>query len=435
MPEVWIIALLWAACALCMVFAAAFTALTFAVASYKFSANRTGKRGAPAFGAAVRFCVSGSAKIATTLAISVRAFVVLAAFFAYFAANESLECLGLPIENGHKVAIAFAAGIFAVFFEYGILGIPAARYAAANPEKILKKIAPVFIVFYAAIKPFELCAAGVGLKLAGKKIPGKPSFEHIDVEVMLRSEDSDGETISPYAGKIVRNAIRLQDLDVSDVMLPRSKVVYFDTEEPYEENIKTALETRHNRYPLCKGDLDNCYGIIHLRDLFACQSEAKTPDLKKIARQTLRLRENEKLESALVKMLRYKIHIALVEDDFGGVIGVLTLDAALGELVGQIRDEFTVSQGEPIRGIGKNKYKISGLAPIRRVEDFLDTDFDTDEVSTFGGLITFSLGRFPEKGERIYFKEQHMRVVIDKMDDKMVGECTVTIEPSESAEE
>ena len=423
MPEVWIIALLWAACALCMVFAAAFTALTFAVASYKFSANRTGKRGAPAFGAAVRFCVSGSAKIATTLAISVRAFVVLAAVFAYFAANESLECLGLPIENGHKVAIAFAAGIFAVFFEYGILGIPAARYAAANPEKILKKIAPVFIVFYAAIKPFELCAAGVGLKLAGKKIPGKPSFEHIDVEVMLRSEDSDGETISPYAGKIVRNAIRLQDLDVSD------------TEEPYEENIKTALETRHNRYPLCKGNLDNCYGIIHLRDLFACQSEAKTPDLKKIARQTLRLRENEKLESALVKMLRYKIHIALVEDDFGGVIGVLTLDAALGELVGQIRDEFTVSQGEPIRVIGKNKYKISGLAPIRRVEDFLDTDFDTDEVSTFGGLITFSLGRFPEKGERIYFKEQHMRVVIDKMDDKMVGECTVTIEPSESAEE
>ena len=435
MPEVWIIALLWAAGALCMVFAAAFTALTFAVASYKFSANRTGKRGAPSFGAAVRFCVSGSAKIATTLAISVRACVVLAALFAYFAANESLECRGLPIEGGHKVAIAFAAGIFAVFFEYGILGIPAARYAAANPEKILKKIAPVFIVFYAAIKPFELCAAGVGLKLAGKKIPGKPSFEHIDVEVMLRSEDSDGETISPYAGKIVRNAIRLQDLDVSDVMLPRSKVVYFDTEEPYEENIKTALETRHNRYPLCKGNLDNCYGIIHLRDLFACQSEAKTPELKKIARQTLRLRENEKLESALVKMLRYKIHIALVEDDFGGVIGVLTLDAALGELVGQIRDEFTVSQGEPIRVIGKNKYKISGLAPIRRVEDFLDTDFDTDEVSTFGGLITFSLGRFPEKGERIYFKEQHMRVVIDKMDDKMVGECTVTIEPSESAEE
>ena len=134
-------------------------------------------------------------------------------------------------------------------------------------------------------------------------------------------------------------------------------------------------------------------------------------------------------------MLRYKIHIALVEDDFGGVIGVLTLDAALGELVGQIRDEFTVSQGEPIRVIGKNKYKISGLAPIRRVEDFLDTDFDTDEVSTFGGLITFSLGRFPEKGERIYFKEQHMRAVIDKMDDKMVGECTVTIEPSEPAEE
>ena len=134
-------------------------------------------------------------------------------------------------------------------------------------------------------------------------------------------------------------------------------------------------------------------------------------------------------------MLGYKIHMALVEDDFGGVIGVLTLDAALGELVGQIRDEFAVSRGEPIRVIGKNKYKISGLAPIRRVEDFLDVDFNSDEVSTFGGLITLSLGRFPEKGERIYFKEQRMRVVVDRMEARTVGECTAAMEAPDASGE
>ena len=307
-------------------------------------------------------------------------------------------------------------------------------FAAANPEKVLRKIAPIFVALYAVAKPAELVAEKIGAKLAGKRLPCKPPFSRIDAEIMLRAEDADAEPVSPYAGKIARNAIRLQELDVSDAMLPRSKVEYFDIDEPYSENLKVALRSRYNRYPLCRGDLDDCYGIIHLRDLFAAQAESETPDLSKIARQTLRLRENENLESALAKMLGYKIHIALVEDDFGGVIGVLTLDAALGELVGQIRDEFAVSQGEPIRVIGKNKYKISGLAPIRRVEDFLDVDFDADEVSTFGGLVTLSLGRFPEKGERIYFKDQRMRVVVDKMEARMVGECTAVMETSETQE-
>lgn len=434
MPEIWQIAALWAACAVCAAAAAALTAFAFALAVRKFSADARRKTPETALRAAARFCCENGGKIAGPIALSARAFVAFSAAFAYFAAAGSLERLGVETGAGSRILLALAAAGAVALAEYGILGIPAAGFAAANPEKVLRKIAPVFVALYAVAKPAVLVAEKIGAKLAGKKLPCKPPFSRIDAEIMLRAEDADAEPVSPYAGKIARNAIRLQELDVSDAMLPRSKVEYFDIDEPYSENLKVALRSRYNRYPLCRGDLDDCYGIIHLRDLFAAQAESETPDLSKIARQTLRLRENENLESALAKMLGYKIHIALVEDDFGGVIGVLTLDAALGELVGQIRDEFAVSQGEPIRVIGRNKYKISGLAPIRRVEDFLDVDFDADEVSTFGGLVTLSLGRFPEKGEKIYFKEQRMRVVVDKMEARMVGECTATLEVSDSSE-
>lgn len=434
MPEIWQITALWAACAVCAAAAAALTAFAFALAVRKFSADARRKTPETALGAAARFCCENGGKIAGPLALSARAFVAFSAAFAYFAAAGSLERFGVETGAGSRILLALAAAGAVALAEYGILGIPAARFAAANPEKVLRKIAPIFVALYAVAKPAELVAEKIGAKLAGKRLPCKPPFSRIDAEIMLRAEDADAEPVSPYAGKIARNAIRLQELDVSDAMLPRSKVEYFDIDEPYSENLKVALRSRYNRYPLCRGDLDDCYGIIHLRDLFAAQAESETPDLSKIARQTLRLRENENLESALAKMLGYKIHIALVEDDFGGVIGVLTLDAALGELVGQIRDEFAVSQGEPIRVIGKNKYKISGLAPIRRVEDFLDVDFDADEVSTFGGLVTLSLGRFPEKGERIYFKDQRMRVVVDKMEARMVGECTAVMESSETQE-
>ena len=223
-------------------------------------------------------------------------------------------------------------------------------------------------------------------------------FDYMDVAVMLHVQDSDIASISPYTGKILKNALRLQNLDVSDIMLPRSKVVYLDTESSAEENISLAEKTRHTRYPLCKGDLDNCYGIVNIKNIF---SGGGSVDLMSICRETLRIKETEKLDTALSKMLKYRLQMALVEDDFGGVIGVITLDAALSELVGKIRDEFDRSQDQSIRVTGKNKYLISGQASLHRVEDFLDVDFDNDEVSTFGGLITFRLGRFPEKGENV----------------------------------
>ena len=148
----------------------------------------------------------------------------------------------------------------------------------------------------------------------------------------------------------------------------------------------------------------------------------------KIRRDAMRLRETDKLETALAKLLKYKLQMALVEDEFGGVIGALTLDAALSELVGKIRDEFDTSPDQTIKSLGRDSYKVSGLASLRKVEDFLDIDFETDEVSTFGGLITMSLGRFPEKGENIYFKNQNLRVSVDEVGERMIKECTIKME-------
>ena len=324
--------------------------------------------------------------------------------------------------------IALVAILAALFFQYAVFDLPMARKGRDDSTFALSKFLYPFCGAYAVFAPMEYLARRLSQKIFGKKIfKNPPSFDYIDVEVMLRSEES--ETISPYAGKIVKNAIMLQDLDVSDVMLPRNNVVYFNTDDSNEENLALAEKTRHSRYPICKGNLDNCYGIVHIKDIFLNKSEKL--DLMQLRRDTLRLKETEKLEAALAKLLKYKLHMALVEDEFCGVIGVMTLDIALSELVGQISDEFDGASDQTIRVIGKDKYKISGIASLHKVEEFLDVDFDTDEVSTFGGLITFSLGRFPEKGERVHFKKQNMRVTIDEVAERMVAECTVQMEEPE----
>ncbi len=419
--------------------AALLASATSAVVAYKFiDPTRRGGEAPRKLPRAADMLVARSDKAAVAASLWRRVFFALMAAFSWLAAQDFLSLCGAGGGDFPTRGVVGVAAVAAAFFlQYAVFDLAAERFGTKKPEKTLSSLAHFFAVCYILSVPFVLAARKISSRLFSKRLFGGkvPKFKFLDVEVMLRAEDADADAISPYAGKIVRNAIRLSELDVSDAMIPRSVVVYFDTSNSMSENISLARSTRHTRYPLCHGDLDNCVGLVHLKDLFMGGGDPSAVDLMSIKRETMRLKENDKLESALAKMLRYNLHMALVEDEFGGVIGVLTLDAALGELVGKIRDEFNANEKDnSLRVVGKNLYKISGRAPLRKVEDFLDVDFDNDKVSTFGGLITGIVGRFPEKGEIVRLRRQRLVVRIDEVGEKSVGECTVESEPDPDSE-
>lgn len=404
--------------------AGVFAAYALALAAYRFSRMDGGRKADSGdIGALAEQCVENSSRMTWAIPFGRKLFFSLGAAALCLGISIALEGAGIEISRTGTVTLILFSALAALFLEYALADIPLAAWGRQHPVCALRRISPLFYAFYLFFLPLESLSRNLGHRVYRKKTKNLSTpFDYMDVAVMLHVQDSDIASISPYTGKILKNALRLQNLDVSDIMLPRSKVVYLDTESSAEENISLAEKTRHTRYPLCKGDLDNCYGIVNIKNIF---SGGGSVDLMSICRETLRIKETEKLDTALSKMLKYRLQMALVEDDFGGVIGVITLDAALSELVGKIRDEFDRSQDQSIRVTGKNKYLISGLASLHRVEDFLDVDFDNDEVSTFGGLITFRLGRFPEKGERLYFEEQKLRVRIESVGERAVRECSV----------
>lgn len=437
MSPVWQIALCASLALAATAAGSCLAAASVAVAAYKFA--NLNKPEKPKLSGAAKYCVLNSEKTASVVSLGRRFLFAVGTVMAYFAADgmDELVCGARPSPFS-GAAIAVAAALAVLFVQYAVFDIPAMRLGRNFPEKTMAKLGGAMYAAFAVFLPFEFLSRRLGARLLPKKLKDlEVGFDYIDVEMMLRAEENDAEAITPYTGKIVKNAFKLQELDASDVMLPRSQVVYLDTECSNAENVARATESNHTRYPLCKDDLDNCFGIVHIKDIFINGGVANPDaiDFMKIRRETFRVRENDKLESALAKLLKYRLHMALVEDEFGGVIGVLTLDAALGELVGKIRDEFDRSRTSDIKALGRKKYLVRGRATLRSVEDFLDVDFDTDEVSTFGGLITFLLGRFPEKGERLYLKEQRMRIRIDTVEDKLVGECTVEIEDAEKNED
>jgi magnesium and cobalt transporter len=130
------------------------------------------------------------------------------------------------------------------------------------------------------------------------------------------------------------------------------------------------------------------------------------------------------LEEALQRMLRAKFHMALVSDQFGGVLGVITLEGILEELVGDIQDEFDSEEAPIVALRSPGVFRISGLTPLHELEEQFNLQIDNDEVSTFGGLITAELGCIPKRGERL--SAYGLQIEITDVDDRRIISTLVT---------
>lgn len=245
------------------------------------------------------------------------------------------------------------------------------------------------------------------------------NLDDFDSEVQIRALARDDLVIKPILRNIICNTLMMSELELSDVLLPRAKVQYLNIHDSIADNLEKARRAGHTRFPLCEGDLDKCIGIVHIKDLFRLGKHAETVNLRKVRRNIISLSINEPVDEALQKLLRRKMHMALVTEEFGGTVGVVTLESILEELVGDILDEFDVDESL-IREVGQNRYRVSGLTPIHEMEEVMDIEIDTDEVSTFGGLVTSEIGRIPMQGEILRLDEYQLEVTVDEVDEKRI---------------
>lgn len=294
-----------------------------------------------------------------------------------------------------------------------------------NPEKTLQLVLGTVLVLSKLLFPliwFMKFLIRVILWLC--RVDAGDTFYDFDDFVQIRALTYEHKSLPNKILRIVRNTIRLPELVVSDVILPRNQIQYLDLNDNVLENLDKAKHLGHTRFPICKGDMDHCIGILHIKDIFQYQGDMETLDLSKFKRQIIQFPENTPLEDVLKKLLKFKIHMALVVDAFGGTLGVVTMEHILEELVGTIQDEFDMEE-EPIVLLAENVYRVSGLATIHELESTLGVAIENEEVSTFGGLITTELGRIPEKDERLLVSG--LKVKIEEVSDKRVICATVRL--------
>jgi CBS domain containing-hemolysin-like protein len=225
--------------------------------------------------------------------------------------------------------------------------------------------------------------------------------------------------------EIILNALDLGRRTVRDVMRPRMNIVSLDTRASLAECLEVAGKSRYSRFPLCQdGDLDKTLGVIHCKDLFALSAKAGgRPDLRAVARKAIYVPETTRLEKLLQLFLERKIHLAIVVDEWGGTVGLATLENILEELVGQIQDEFDQEKPLLLR-LDQNTWQIDGALPLHELGELVEENLSTEGVATTSGWVTQRLGGFPKPGDTLPLR--NFQLTVEEMDATRVARLKLT---------
>ena len=230
---------------------------------------------------------------------------------------------------------------------------------------------------------------------------------------------------SPDRRNLMLNALDLRHRTAREVMRPRNEITVFESGATLAECIAIAEKTRYSRFPICDdGDLDKARGVIHIKDLYAFRERFKTAaDLLPLARKLICVPETARLERLLSRFLEKKSHFAFVVDEYGGTLGIVTLENAIEALVGQIQDEFDAEATQFIRR-SENVWEVSGTLPLHDLEKIVGPVQHDESVATASGYVTQRLGGFPKTGDAFVVGDYELHV--EEMDGLRVARLKLT---------
>jgi CBS domain containing-hemolysin-like protein len=327
-------------------------------------------------------------------------------------------------------SIAFVVGFLALTFLHIAAGELAPKWAAIqNPLPIALAVAQPLRWFYVASYPFNWLlnqSARWLLRQAGIDIGGPGKRMHSEEELRLvlgAAQKQAGGTV--FGREILLNALELRRRLAREVMRPRVEIVGLDTEASLAECLDVAEKTRYSRFPLCEaGNLDRTLGVIHIKDLYAMRLKARSgADLLPVARKLIYVPETAHLEKVLQLFLERKLHLAMVVDEYGGTLGMVTLENILEEIVGQIQDEF--DQEKPLLArTGESTWEAAGGLPLHELRELTGEALRADGISTVSGWVTHRLGGFPKTGDVLTLGAYELRV--EEMEGMRVARLKVT---------
>jgi CBS domain containing-hemolysin-like protein len=345
-----------------------------------------------------------------------------------------LEPLLVPlgiVSDAWLHSISFAVGFSALTFLHITVGELAPKWMTIQkPLPVALRAAYPLRWFYLAFYPFNrLLNYGARWLLERIGIEPDGAADRAQSEEELRLLVASVPQSGTAGGRnLILNALDLRHRVAREVMRPRHEITAFDTDASLAECLALAEKTRYSRFPICEGgDLDKTRGVVHIKDLYsAVRDPALTgrtaADLLPGARPLIYVPETARLEKLLQLFLERKLHFAIVVDEYGGTIGIVTLENVLEALVGQIQDEFDQEKSE-LTLISENVWEAAGTLPLHELEKIIGETHLEDTVATASGWMTQKLGGFPKAGDALTIGGCEVRV--EEMDGPRVARLKI----------
>jgi magnesium and cobalt transporter len=265
--------------------------------------------------------------------------------------------------------------------------------------------------------------------------PAKPSFFERLSALLLREPEDREQLItllhSAYEHKIldaealsmIEGVLQVSEMQVRDVMIPRSQMDVIDVAESPEKFIPFVIETAHSRFPVYEDDRDNVIGILLAKDLLRYYAEEEF-NVREMLRPAVFVPEAKRLNVLLKEFRANRNHIAIVVDEYGGVSGLVTIEDVIEQIVGDIEDEYDFDETEDNILADKNgRFRVKAVTEIADFNAALGTKFSDEDYDTVAGLVVNRFGRLPKRGEQISFDGLNFQVL--RADSRMIHSLLV----------
>jgi CBS domain containing-hemolysin-like protein len=316
--------------------------------------------------------------------------------------NPRLMKLGIMTPGvSHSIAATIAFTLITVL--HIIIGELGPKYIAIDKTlptalAVAHPLRAFHLVMYPAIfvlnRLSNLLLSAVGIKPASE---GEMAHSQEELRIILASSEKAG-VLSEENREIIEGVFQFSKRTAKQIMVPRTDVVILSTTKSIQENVDIIHKTRHTRYPLCEGTLDQTIGLIHTKDLFHAQLRGPGKPLIELRRDMLFVPENSTVEALLSQFIEHKTHMAVVLDEYGGASGIVSLENITEELFGQIQDEFDRERPE-IEPLGAGRYRVRGDYLIEDLADRLKVDVGEPAEETIGGFVAARIGREVAPGD------------------------------------
>ena len=376
----------------------------------------------------------------TRVVATVQVGVTLAAFAVAAIAAATLApdwAASLPFRlkvnglNKHPVRVmTVALTLLAALVTIVIGEIVPRSVALRRPDQVALLIARPLRFFMVLFAPLAWVALGFSNLLVRPfgltATFAAPMITEEELRALLEASAQSG-AIEEDEKEIIRNVISFGDTGVRQVMTPRIDIKALDSGAGLPAMLELIMESGHSRIPVYEGSVDAILGIVHAKDLLPALARGERAlDLRAVMRLPLIVPENRQVNELLDEFRRSSVQLAIIQDEYGGTAGLVTIEDLLEELVGEIKDEY--DQEDPmLLPLTPGVYRVDARMGIDDLNEHLGLDLPHDDFDTVGGFVFGHLGRQPEEGESVHY--EGLEFVVEKTDGRRVDKIRLILRP------